>query len=57
MVPPESSVTILAGSLKFNHTYQFVVHMVNLRNLIFEAYGFLLVTVDDIGGPEKIAVA
>ena len=43
----QSSVTILAGSLKHNHTYQFVVNMTNLRNLTFQGTGYLLVKVEN----------
>jgi hypothetical protein len=52
----QSSVTILAGSLKYNHTYQFVVFMMNRRNLTSQATGFLLVKVDDTR-PQMVAVA
>jgi hypothetical protein len=55
MVPPESSVTILAGSLRFNHTYQFFVHMINRQDSTFQADSFLIVKVDDTG-PQKVAV-
>ncbi len=30
--PKESSMIILAGSLKLSQTYQFIVHMQNRRN-------------------------
>ncbi|CAF4283183.1 unnamed protein product, partial [Adineta steineri] len=43
----KSSVTILAGSLKSNRTYQFMVQMENLRNSSIQATGYVLVTVVD----------
>jgi hypothetical protein len=49
-------VTILAGSLTINQTYQFVVDMVNRQNPSFQATGYLLVTVADTLCP-MIAVA
>ena len=46
-VSPKSSVTILAGSLASNQTYQFVVDMVNRQNSIVQATGNLLAQVQD----------
>ncbi len=43
----KSSVTILAGSLASNQTYQFVVNMVNQQNSSVQATGYLLVQVED----------
>lgn len=52
----KSSITILAGSLLFNRTYQFMVQMENLRNASRRATGYLLVRVDHID-PQLIIVA
>jgi hypothetical protein len=49
-------VIILAGSLKHNHTYQFVVFLVNRRNSTAQATGYLLVKVDD-SHPQMVAAA
>jgi len=46
-VSPKSSVTILAGSLASNQTYQFVVDMVNRQNSSIQATGYVLVKVQD----------
>ncbi|CAF4543691.1 unnamed protein product [Rotaria socialis] len=56
IVPSTSSVTIFAGSLASNQTYQFVVHMVNCRDLTFQVKGFLMVKVADTNSP-KVAIA
>jgi hypothetical protein len=49
-------VTILAGSLKYNHKYQFVVSMTNRRNLTSQATGYVTVNVDN-SRPQMVAVA
>jgi len=51
-----SSITILSGSFKNNHTYQFDVYMKNLRNSTIQATGFLLVIVDNTR-PQMVAAA
>jgi hypothetical protein len=51
-----SSITILGGSLKNNHTYQFGVYMINLRNSTIHATGYLLVKVDNTR-PQMVAAA
>jgi hypothetical protein len=43
----KSSLTILAGSLKSNQTYQFMVYMENRRNSSLQATGYVLVKVED----------
>jgi hypothetical protein len=43
----ESSLTILAGSLQSNRTYQFMVYMENRRNSSLQATGYVLVQVED----------
>ncbi len=52
----QSSITILAGALKYDHTYQFVVFMVNRRNSTLQATGYVLVKIDDTH-PQMVAVA
>ncbi len=47
----ESSLTILAGSLQSNRTYQFMVHMENRRNSVLQTIGYLLVNVEDTHPP------
>ncbi|CAF1496675.1 unnamed protein product [Adineta ricciae] len=42
---PNSSLTILAGSLQSNQMYQFMVYMENKKNSSIQATGFVLVTV------------
>jgi len=44
---PNSSVTILAGSLASNQTYQFRVLMKNRQNSSFQADGYVLVNIQD----------
>ncbi len=44
-VSPQSSVTILAGLLACNQTYQFMVLMVNRQDSSYQATGYLLVQV------------
>jgi len=43
----ESSLTILAGSLQSNRTYQFMVYMENRQNSSLQATGYVLVQVED----------
>jgi hypothetical protein len=52
----QSSVTIRDGSLKYNHTYQFVVFMRNRRNSTSQATGYVIVNVDN-SLPQMVAVA
>jgi hypothetical protein len=52
----QSSITILAGALKYDHTYQFVVFMENRRNSTLQATGYVLVKIDDTH-PQMVAVA
>ncbi len=47
----ESSLTILAGSLQSNRTYQFMVHMENHQNSSIQATGYALVQVEDTNSP------
>jgi hypothetical protein len=51
----KSSLTILAGSLQSNQTYQFMVYMENRQNSSIQATGYLLVEVVDIR-PQMIAI-
>ena len=48
---PESSVTILAGSLQLNQKYQFLVQMSNRRNASLQATGYVLVQIEDSNRP------
>jgi hypothetical protein len=48
---PESSITILSGSLQSNQTYQFLVIMENRRNAILQATGYVLVQIVDSHRP------
>ncbi len=43
----ESSLTILAGSLQSNRTYQFMVQIENRWNSSLQATGYALVQVED----------
>jgi hypothetical protein len=43
----KSSLTILAGSLQSNQTYQFMVYMENRQNSSIQATGYVLVQVVD----------
>ncbi|CAF1399077.1 unnamed protein product [Adineta steineri] len=52
---PKSSLTILAGSLQSNQTYQFMVYMENRQNSSVQATGYVLVTVTDTQ-PQLVAV-
>ena len=47
--PPSlrSSLTIFAGSLQSNRTYQFSVYIENLQNNSVQATGYVLVKVED----------
>jgi hypothetical protein len=47
LISPESSLTILSGSLSPNQTYQFMVIMTNRQNSSLQATGYLLVQVQD----------
>jgi hypothetical protein len=47
VISPESSLTILSGSLSPNQTYQFMVIMTNRQNSSLQATGYLLVQVQD----------
>ncbi len=51
----ESSLTILAGSLQSNRTYQFMVHMENRQNSSLQATGYALVQVEDTS-PQMILI-
>jgi hypothetical protein len=55
-VSPQSSLTILANSLKSNQTYQFMVYMENRQNSSIQATGYLLVQVDETQ-PQLIVMA
>ncbi|CAF0882123.1 unnamed protein product [Adineta steineri] len=44
---PNSSLTVLGGSLQSNQIYQFMVYMENRKNSSIQATGYVLVTVDD----------
>ena len=50
-----SSLTVLAGSLQSNRTYQFMVQMTNRRNSSVQATGYVLVKIDDTQ-PQIIAI-
>jgi hypothetical protein len=52
---PNSSVTILSGSLQSNQTYQFMVYMQNRKNSSIQATGYVLIIVEDTR-PQLIAV-
>ncbi|UJR17607.1 hypothetical protein I4U23_004503, partial [Adineta vaga] len=52
----KSSVTILAGSLAANQSYQFVVYMVHRQNPSFQAIGYVIVQIEDTK-PKLIAIA
>ncbi|CAF3751894.1 unnamed protein product, partial [Rotaria sp. Silwood1] len=54
-ISPKSSITILAGSLQANRTYQFLVYMENRRNSSIQATGYLLVKIEETR-PQLIAV-
>jgi len=44
---PKSSLTILAGSLLSNRTYQFMVSIQNRQNSLLQGTGYLLVQIVD----------
>ncbi len=44
---PKSSLTILAGSLKSNQTYQFQVSIENRQNSSIKSIGYVLIKVED----------
>ncbi len=44
---PKSSLTILAGSLKSNQTYQFQVSVENRQNSSIKSIGYVLIKVED----------
>jgi hypothetical protein len=44
---PKSSLTLVAGSLASNKTYQMMVQMENRQNLSDRAVGYLVVRVED----------
>ncbi len=51
----ESSLTILAGSLQSNRTYQFMVQMENRQHSSLQATGYALVQVEDTS-PQMILI-
>jgi hypothetical protein len=48
---PDSSITILGGSLQLNSTYQFLVQMNNRRNASLQVTGYVLVQIKDSNRP------
>ncbi len=52
---PNSSLTILSGSLEANQVYQFMVFMENRKNSSIQATGYVLVTVQNTY-PQLIAI-
>jgi hypothetical protein len=54
-IPLKSSLTILAGSLQPNRSYQFMVYMENRRNSSLQATGYVLVQVENTL-PKMIAI-
>ncbi|CAF1182995.1 unnamed protein product [Adineta steineri] len=52
---PNSSLTVLGGSLQLNQIYQFMVYMENGKNSSIQATGYVLVTIE-ITHPQLIAV-
>ncbi|CAF3707907.1 unnamed protein product [Adineta steineri] len=52
---PNSSLTVLSGSLHLNQIYQFMVYMENRKNSSIQATGYVLVTIE-ITHPQLIAV-
>ncbi|CAF1517802.1 unnamed protein product, partial [Adineta steineri] len=52
---PNSSLTVLGGSLQLNQMYQFMVYMENRKNSSIQATGYVLVTVE-VTHPQLIAV-
>ncbi|CAF1131898.1 unnamed protein product [Adineta steineri] len=52
---PNSSLTVLSGSLQLNQIYQFMVYMENRKNSSIQATGYVLVTIE-VTHPQLIAV-
>ncbi|CAF0849209.1 unnamed protein product [Adineta steineri] len=52
---PNSSLTVLGGSLQLNQIYQFMVYMENRKNSSIQATGYVLVTIE-VTHPQLIAV-
>ncbi len=52
---PNSSLTILSGSLEANRTYQFMCYMENRKNSSIQATGYVLIIVEDTL-PQLIAI-
>ncbi|CAF0915635.1 unnamed protein product, partial [Adineta steineri] len=52
---PNSSLTVLGGSLQLNQMYQFMVYMENRKNSSIQATGYVLVTIE-VTHPQLIAV-
>ncbi|CAF0845277.1 unnamed protein product [Adineta steineri] len=52
---PNSSLTVLSGSLQSNQIYQFMVYMENRKNSSIQATGYVLVTIE-VTHPQLIAV-
>ncbi|CAF1124640.1 unnamed protein product [Adineta steineri] len=52
---PNSSLTVLSGSLQSNRMYQFMVYMENRKNSSIQATGYVLVTIE-VTHPQLIAV-
>ncbi|CAF1525374.1 unnamed protein product, partial [Adineta steineri] len=52
---PNSSLTVLGGSLQLNQMYQFMVYMENRKNASIQATGYVLVTIE-VTHPQLIAV-
>ncbi|CAF0846743.1 unnamed protein product [Adineta steineri] len=52
---PNSSLTVLGGSLQSNRMYQFMVYMENRKNSSIQATGYVLVTIE-VTHPQLIAV-
>ncbi|CAF4244540.1 unnamed protein product, partial [Adineta steineri] len=52
---PNSSLTVLGGSLQANQIYQFMVYMENRKNSSIQATGYVLVTIE-VTHPQLIAV-
>ena len=48
---PESSVTILAGSLQLNRTYQFLLQMINRQDASLQVTGYVLAEIKDSNRP------
>lgn len=48
---PNSSLTILSGSLQFNRTYEFMIKMTNYQNPSIHFSSLLLVTIEQTNPP------